>query len=159
MRLADEDGFSLVELLMGLAILGMVVATIYGCFFAGARSWQKGVERMDHQQNGRIAVDKIIRELRYASYVEALSDNKELCFEFTGDDTIYYFKRVGPAADDLVLIYHHVDNTETQTKIALGITGLSFLIDENSNVQITLTSGSGPDSVTICSSVRPRNIP
>lgn len=159
MRVKGEDGFSLVELLMGLAIMGLVVAAIYGCFFSGARSWQKGVDRMDHQQNSRIAVDRIVRELRYASYVESLSNDEELRFEFIGDDKIYYFKRVGPEADDLVLIHRHPNNTETQTKIALKITALTFTIDEHNNVQINLTSGDGPDSVTIHSSFRPRNIP
>ncbi|NMD33779.1 MAG: prepilin-type N-terminal cleavage/methylation domain-containing protein [Firmicutes bacterium] len=159
MRARDEDGFSMVELLMGLAILGMVTAAIYGCFFSGVQGWQKGVERMDHQQNGRIAVDRIVRELRYASYVEPLSGGEELRFEFTGDDKIYYFKRVGPAADDLVLIHRHPDNTVTQTKIALKITALSFFVDEHNNVQINLASGTGPDRITIRSSFRPRNIP
>ena len=42
MRARDEDGFSMVELLMGLAILGMVTAAIYGCFFSGVQGWQKG---------------------------------------------------------------------------------------------------------------------
>jgi len=41
-RARDEDGFSLVELLMGLAILGMVTAAIYGCFFSGCRAGKKG---------------------------------------------------------------------------------------------------------------------
>ncbi len=159
MRATDENGFTLVELLMGLAILGLVLGTIYGCFFAGTRSWQRGSERMDHQQNGRIAVDSIVRELRYANYVEALSDGKELCFKWGFDDKTRYFKRVGPEADDLVLIYRHDDGSETQTKIALEITDLIFLIDEHNNVRINLTSGSGPESVTIRSSVRPRNIP
>jgi prepilin-type N-terminal cleavage/methylation domain-containing protein len=159
-RARGDGGFSLVEVLMALAILGLAIAAIFGYFFAGTRAWQKGVERMDHQQNGRIAMDKIAAELRYASFVDVSPDGQELRYVLINDDTVYLFKRVGLDGDDLVLVQLDPYGSEVaHTKIALGITALLFSVDLNRNVQITLTAGSGPDSATLTTSFRPRNIP
>ncbi|NMD42470.1 MAG: prepilin-type N-terminal cleavage/methylation domain-containing protein [Firmicutes bacterium] len=158
-RGAAEDGFSLVELLISLGIIGLLLGSIYGCYFSGIRSWQQGIARMDHQQNSRIALDKIVRELHYASYVEVLGGGEEIYFRFNGDRKSYYFRRVGPERDDLVMIHRQAGGSTSQTKIALEITALTFAVDEENRVSISLTSGAGPESITIRSSVRPRNIP
>ena len=159
MRRAAEDGYSLVELLLSLTIVGLLTASVYACFFSGIRSWQLGAAQMDHQQNCRIAMDKIVRELRYAGSVGVLDGGCELRFGYNGDRKSYYFKRVGPERDDLVMVHRQPGGSATQTKIALEITALSFLVDEDDRVLISLTSGAGPESITIRSSVRPRNIP
>ncbi len=153
------DGYTLIELLLSLTIVGLLAASVYACFFCGIRSWQLGAARMEHQQNSRIAMDKIVRELRYAGSVEVLDGGNEICFTYNGDRKSYYFKRVGPAGDDLVMVHRQPGGSATQTKIALEITALSFVVDEDNRVLISLTSGAGPGSSTIRSSVLPRNAP
>lgn len=156
---AAEDGYTLVELLLALTIAGLLAGSVCACFFSGIRSWEQGAARIEHQQNSRIAMDKIVRELRYAGAVEVRDGGAEICFTYNGDRKSYSFKRVGPARDDLVMIHRQPGGAATQTKIALEITALSFLVAEDDRVLISLTSGAGPDSTTICSSVRPRNAP
>lgn len=157
-RRAAEDGYTLVELLLSLTITALLVASIYGCFFSGMRSWQKGAARMDHQQNGRIAMDRIIRELRYAGQVEVLENGAGIRYRGAGGKS-YQLGRAGPAGEELVLIHRPEGGAPTETKIALEITALSFTVDEGNRVTVSLTAGAGPESMTVRSSVRPRNIP
>jgi prepilin-type N-terminal cleavage/methylation domain-containing protein len=158
-RSKQDKGFTLAEVLMVVAILGLVIAGIYSFYFSGLRSWHKGVDRMDYQQSARIAMDKIVKELQFANQVTVGGGGTELRYSFVNDENNYVFKRVGPENEDLVLIYERGDGSSTQLKIALGITGLDFSIDARNYVRITVSAGAGAERVTLHSSVRPRNIP
>jgi type IV pilus assembly protein PilW len=63
-----EDGFTLIEVLIGLAIIGIVSATILSSFQSQQRSYivQENVAAM--QQNLRAGMDMMVREIRMAGY-------------------------------------------------------------------------------------------
>ena len=63
-----EAGFSLVELLVVLAVLGLVIAGALGLLDAGMRSYALGAARTEAQQAARVALERIARELRQAGY-------------------------------------------------------------------------------------------
>ena len=67
-RRAGEAGFSLVELLVVLAVLGLVMAGALGLLDAGTRSYALGAARTEAQQAARIALERMARELRQAGY-------------------------------------------------------------------------------------------
>ena len=64
-----ETGLTLVELLIGLAIFGLLLIGIYSLYLGGANIWLKGILRMDNQQNAGIAMDFPGEELHYAEEV------------------------------------------------------------------------------------------
>lgn len=63
-----QAGFSLVELLVVLAVLGLVMAGALGLLDAGTRSYALGAARTEAQQAARVALERIARELRQAGY-------------------------------------------------------------------------------------------
>jgi type IV pilus assembly protein PilW len=63
-----QAGFSLVEQLVVLAVLGLVMAGALGLLDAGMRGYALGAARTEAQQNARIALERMSRELRQAGY-------------------------------------------------------------------------------------------
>ncbi len=68
MRLSRDGGFSLPELLVSLAILGLVLGGVFGVLRTGLIAYGWGAARVDAQQSARIALDRMARELRGAGY-------------------------------------------------------------------------------------------
>ena len=59
-----NGGFTLVEVLVVLGIFTLITAAIYGILAAGRRSWLVGEASLTTQQEARLGLDKITRELR-----------------------------------------------------------------------------------------------
>lgn len=72
-------GFTLVEVLISLAILAMIVASTFTIFRSASKSWQKGEVRSERYQNARSAISRISAEIS-----QAVINSNELC-KFTGD--------------------------------------------------------------------------
>jgi prepilin-type N-terminal cleavage/methylation domain-containing protein len=68
-RLLDERGYSLVELLMVMVILLIVLGTLTSVFVSGTKAELDLNRRFQAQQNARLALDKIRREVHCASSV------------------------------------------------------------------------------------------
>ena len=66
-RLRDQRGFTLVELIAVLGILLTVVTSITVLFVSGARAELDANTRFEAQQNARLALDKLRRELHCSS--------------------------------------------------------------------------------------------
>jgi len=61
-----EAGFSLAEILMATAISSVVLLALYLLYDINQVTFVKGEQQADLQQNARIAMDRIVRELRLA---------------------------------------------------------------------------------------------
>lgn len=68
--LRNERGLTLVELLIGLAILTIVLSVGYTFYFYGYNTFKVGESRSYVRQYTRLSADFITQELRYASYVK-----------------------------------------------------------------------------------------
>lgn len=68
-RIRAEDGYSLVELLIVLAILGVVVGGLTQLFTSGANSEIDQNNRVQSQQQARVGLDRLRREAHCASGV------------------------------------------------------------------------------------------
>ncbi len=66
-RLAHEHAFTLIELLTVLAILGTVLTAITAVFVSGTHAESDMNDRFQAQQNARLALSKLRREIRCAS--------------------------------------------------------------------------------------------
>ena len=85
-----NKGFTLLELLISLSILGVIVVVIFGAFRIGVRAWEKGEKDVESRQRQRIVLDLIkhqlastcLREVKDASQQPLLlkGDNKSIEF-------------------------------------------------------------------------------
>jgi prepilin-type N-terminal cleavage/methylation domain-containing protein len=66
LRVRGEAGYSLVEMLTVMAILGVVMAGIGSLFAAGSRAEIDANRRFDAQQNARLALDRIRKDIHCA---------------------------------------------------------------------------------------------
>jgi prepilin-type N-terminal cleavage/methylation domain-containing protein len=66
--LSGQRGFTLAELLITTAIIGFVMAGLYVMLSTGQQSYSVGVSQVEAQQNVRLAVDRMVQDLRNAGY-------------------------------------------------------------------------------------------
>jgi prepilin-type N-terminal cleavage/methylation domain-containing protein len=63
-----QRGFTLVELLIATAILGLVMAGLLSLLTASQRAYSRGSNTIDAQQNARVALERLSKEIREAGY-------------------------------------------------------------------------------------------
>jgi prepilin-type N-terminal cleavage/methylation domain-containing protein len=70
MRRAGQsaDGFTLVELLVATAVVGLVMAGVLGVLVMGLEAYRFGADRVEAQQTARAALERMVKELREAGY-------------------------------------------------------------------------------------------
>ncbi len=68
-RCRDARGMSLIELLIVLAMMGVVATAIFSLFLSTQRTASTSEEVMEVQQNLRIAMDLLTRDLRMAGFM------------------------------------------------------------------------------------------
>ena len=68
-RLSDESGFTLTEMLVVLVILGIVLAALTQLFVSATRTEVDQDKRFQAQQEARLALDSLRREIHCASAV------------------------------------------------------------------------------------------
>jgi type IV pilus assembly protein PilW len=61
-------GFSLADLLVSLAVLGGVLAGTYTVLASGLGAYRFGAARVEAQQSARVALERMVKELREAGY-------------------------------------------------------------------------------------------
>lgn len=72
-RLRRDDGYSLVELLTTMAMLGIVLAALTVIFTSGLRAQVNANQTVESQQNARLAVERLRRDVHCASAVTGIT--------------------------------------------------------------------------------------
>lgn len=67
-RWGGSRGYTLSELLVALAVLGLVLAGVAGLLQQGQRAYLAGVGQVEAQQSARVALERLARELRAAGF-------------------------------------------------------------------------------------------
>jgi len=60
----NNKGFSLIEMMVVVVILGLIVLGLVTFFTGGTKSWVAGQSQLEAQRNARQAIDRMVREIR-----------------------------------------------------------------------------------------------
>lgn len=88
--LKNKSGFTLIEIMVGLAILSIVISVTYSLLFFGANSFSMNNRQYILQSDYRFAMDSIVKEVRFATSLE-LVDASEDVFTNTFEEGYNYF--------------------------------------------------------------------
>ena len=88
--LRDQRGFTLTELLVVAAVLGMILAAVVLVQQQGQQAYIFGSHRVEVQQNNRAALELMVRELRSATSVTAVPSATNLTFVDENANPIQY---------------------------------------------------------------------
>jgi prepilin-type N-terminal cleavage/methylation domain-containing protein len=88
--LREERGFTLTELLVVTAVLGLILAGLVLVQQRGQEAYLFGSHRVEVQQNNRAALELMVRELRSATAVTAIPGATNLTFVDANGATMQY---------------------------------------------------------------------
>jgi prepilin-type N-terminal cleavage/methylation domain-containing protein len=86
----SQRGFSLAELLVVCAVLGVLMAGLLVIHNGGTSAYVIGSSRVAAQQNGRVALEMMVRELRSAQSISAVTGSTDITFVDVNGATIRY---------------------------------------------------------------------
>ncbi len=145
-----EHGFTLIELLVAATLMGMVLMTVFSIYSFGLRAFEKGNQKIDLQQNVRIAADMIFREIRYADGLKQVN-RSTVRYSNPRDNKRYMITH---KRDEIVIQINFVEN-----KIAYHIKELDFSFCEESQVLYFFILGDdGNATFSLQSSVQLKNL-
>ena len=74
-RTKNQKGFSLIEMMVVVVILGLMVLGLVTFFTGGTKSWVAGQSQLKAQREARQAIDRMVREIRHGELVTGGSIN------------------------------------------------------------------------------------
>ena len=83
-----ENGFTLLEAVLSLAIGTMVLASVGMAFQAGRYAWKKSSQRSELLQHARIGMARMTSELRYATSLQSLTSSGLMGFTFATNNLL-----------------------------------------------------------------------
>ena len=70
-------GFTLLELMISLTIIGLILVLVFGSLRIGARAWEKGEKDVEVRQRQRVVLDNIKRQIASACLREIKDESKK----------------------------------------------------------------------------------
>jgi type II secretory pathway component PulJ len=140
--------FTLLEVLISLAIFIIISAGIYNVLLIGQKTFNSGVGIVDLQSQMRLFISSITRELREAkTFSIALIDDDDdsITFSTPNESSITYYRDVADLnGDGLTNQIIREYPLGTRRVVANNISSLEFLADGNV-VEIRLTAAKNAD--------------
>ena len=97
----NKKGFNLIEMMVSMAILGLIILGLVTFFTGGTKAWIAGQSQLKAQREARQAIDRMVREIREGKNVKTGSD----------DDTIVVSVPALGSEDAYDVTYHLSGNT------------------------------------------------
>jgi len=163
-----RKGFTLIEMIMVIVIMGIFTASAIPVFVQVAHAWQYQSLRNEIAESGRIAIDRMIREMRQINSSTSVVTATGSAFKFTdtSSQSVYFYL----SGSDL-----RMQINGTDYELASGVSSLAFTYYDSTGaviavpavspavtnikrvrVDFTITAGNQP--VEINSEVYPRRL-
>jgi len=78
----NQKGFSLLEMMVVVVILGLIVLGLVTFFTGGAKSWVAGQSQLKAQREARQAIDRMVREIREGKNIVSGSSGDTIIINF-----------------------------------------------------------------------------
>lgn len=128
----NRKGFTLIELMVVVAILSLITIGIVTFFGGGIRSWIAGQYQLKAQRDARMALDRMVKEIREGDKFKESSNNKKIIVEFNvleRDDL--KFEWSGNAGDGLKR-----NSNNSNSSILENVHSLNFVYMNNSGIEM-----------------------
>ncbi|HEY3313981.1 MAG TPA: prepilin-type N-terminal cleavage/methylation domain-containing protein [Bacillota bacterium] len=149
--LRDERGFTVAELLVTIAVMGMVLASIVIFQAIGAKLFRMNDTATETQQNLRVATERMTREIRQGkngtfSLTAGVFSYSSLRFDLPGTPTKTVQYRLDATTTEIIRD-ETVSSVTTSTPIASGVQTLTFALStDRSRVTVSVTSQTRNDT-------------
>ena len=153
--ISNKKGFSLIELMVVVVILGLMVLGLVTFFTGGVRSWISGQSQLEAQRNARQAMDIMVREIREGESYSSTVSSVTVDIPALGSESVYSvtFEKIGN------IIYREVNFVSTP--LINNVKTLSFPASTDlSKVHIILevdVDDDGNPDITLDTDVNLRN--
>jgi prepilin-type N-terminal cleavage/methylation domain-containing protein len=167
-HLKKEKGFSLIEMMVVVVILGLIVLGLVTFFTGGTKSWVVGQYQLAAQRNARQAMDRMVREIRGASDIIANSTtSKEINFNTPWNSNLNYSwsgNKWDPVFEDInslinnvqILTFQYFDILDVEVALPLTKETASKVSKVHINLKVDVDKDNNPD-VTLNTDVKLRN--
>jgi prepilin-type N-terminal cleavage/methylation domain-containing protein len=71
----NRKGFSLIEMMVALGILSLLIIGSVTFFSGGTRAWVTGQYQLEAQRNARLAMDRMVKEIREGNNIDEINSN------------------------------------------------------------------------------------
>ena len=149
MKKKNNYGFTIAEILMALALLGILMAAVAAAFNASSMSYSENENSFKSMNMARQALVRMTAELRTASGVLISEPNSQCTLiNASGDDITYQYN----SSDDMLYLITNDTMIDDDYALCENITAISFIKDTAfdgegteyvKSVQISLTVSLG----------------
>ena len=112
--LRGQDGFTLVELMVAMSIFLLILVGIFQVFDPSRNAYQVSERKLGVQQNARVAMDRMARQIRMAGYFPENIDN---------DNTNDLSNSIQVATESAISVAGDLDNTGASSAYTFCLDG------------------------------------
>ena len=130
--LGDQRGFTLAELLVVTALVGLVMAGVLSLLMSSNQSYQRGTNQVEAQQSARVAMARMAQEIREAGYnpSSATTFNPLTSFNATGL-TINNDWNANGAIDPTLTVLDPVKGNNRGEQVTYALSGTTITRQES----------------------------
>ena len=154
LTLVSRTGFSLLELLIGLALTVLLLQGMFSLLSTSVLSWRASVARTEVHQSVRLAVEAMARDLRFASYIvwppPGRTDNRiSFCkTETNGQQSTMGFQQGLPSGQNRYTLYRTTAQGQPTPLTQNVVSLLQFEYTEPRLVKVSLTVTDGDTGIS-----------
>ena len=160
----QQRGFSLIEMMVVVVILGLIVLGLVTFFTGGAKSWVAGQSQLEAQRNARQAMDRMVKKIREGKNVKSGSNGTTITVIYTDSSETKYEKLSSTLKENISLLIDNLIEKDYDTyPIFSYYNETGDVIPDGSNVskvhielEVDVDKDSNPD-ITLNSDVNLRN--
>ena len=144
----NKKGVTLIELVLALALIAIILISLTSIFNISLKAWSASGKKTELVQNARIAMERMMSDLRYAVSISQFSDNvlefdtRYLVNEDDSIETITYYKSGAS-------LYRAVDNQSNAPAIAEYINTFDIILRDADGQSVASASEAASAEVAL----------